>query len=351
VSTAPTNPTSATQPASHPAPLLRYAPPETAKARRQPIIVIICGLVSTALTLLALHFVQEHVNTDIMSFSIRFIPFGALIVGLLAALGYSIAAYVLNVRVQGWLIWTILILLGWSYFAAHYVEFAAQGPLVEKATNKQLGFWRYYHLTTIHMTREKNSSRYGPRDPNPTIEEVGDTGYLYRGLGIAGFILGGIGVPLVQRKIPYCPLCQRYMKTKTLLKLPATAKLASFKLGKHKLDTPEHKAAFEHAMNVLQHATTALRTGDIAGLRTDISAHQARVPGKVPVFGVMRLVYCQQCFQGTYTTELVNNGNYQTGLAQQLAKGDLDPSIVQPVVDGSLPLPPPISAETSSMTA
>jgi len=130
VSTAPTNPTSATQPASHPAPLLRYAPPETAKARRQPIIVIICGLVSTALTLLALHFVQEHVNTDIMSFSIRFIPFGALIVGLLAALGYSIAAYVLNVRVQGWLIWTILILLGWSYFAAHYVEFAAQAARI-----------------------------------------------------------------------------------------------------------------------------------------------------------------------------------------------------------------------------
>src|SRR4051812_14166535 len=168
------------RPAEPTATQLKYAPPAT--ARRAPTYVVIAGLLTTALTLLGLHFLQEHVETDVMSFTVKYvIPLGALGVGFVAGLGYAMAAYFMNVRVHGWLIWTIVLFQVWAYFAAHFIEFKAQGPLVHPDTGAPVSFVEYYHYNTTHMVWIKNPT--GARSSGGSREELGTTGYFYRGLG------------------------------------------------------------------------------------------------------------------------------------------------------------------------
>jgi hypothetical protein len=234
--------------------------------------------------------------------------------------------------VHGWLIWTIVLFQVWAYFAAHFIEFKAEGPLFRRDTGQQVGFFEYYHYNTTHMVRIKNSTRGG--SANGAREELGKTGYFYRGLGILGFVLGGVIVPLVQRALPYCPLCQRYMKTKALLQMPAAGKLAAMRVsGKFNLDTSEHQEQLTKALAVLKQASEALTGGRADELRECIRQNHAKTPGRVPVYAELALVYCRQCWQGTYTAAIKNNNNYQTALAQTLASGNVEPAIVQAVID------------------
>ena len=315
---------------------LPYAPPNP--DRRLPVLVLLAGFVSTAITLTALHFVQEHVEIDIMSFTVKLIfPLGALFVGFLAGLGFGIAAYVLNVRVRGWLIGVILLMQIWSYFAANYIEFRAQGPLVSVATGKRIGFFEYYHLVTVHMTKERDTVGSRNNGSEPAVEELGTSAYFYRVLGILGFSLAGIIIPAVQRKLPYCPLCQQYMKSKNLLKLPATAKQPGVRLrSKFSLDTPEHKEQLEHAINTLKRTTELLLAGDINAMRGEIQANNAKIPSRVPLFASLDLTYCRTCYQGKYAASLKNNGNYQSSLAGIIAQGDVPPAYLLPAVDPSV---------------
>jgi len=315
--------------------LLPYAP--RPRAARTPVYVILWGLFSTAVALTALHFIQQHVEADIMSFTVRLIfPVGAMAVGFAAGLGYGIAAYLMHVRVRGGLIWLIVLLLVWAYFAGRFIEFKAMGPLFEKSTGRQVGFIRFYHLSTIYMTSMSSGpATFGARKG----EELGYFGYFYRGLGILGFVLGGIIISLVQRTLPYCPLCQRYMKSTNLLTIPATGKLKAVRLkSSFKLDEPEHQAALERAMAAMKEMTGAISSGDAARVRELMATSKQKVPARVPLYAAVDLQYCRQCFQGTFSASFKNNNNYQTPLAGEVVKGDVAAEVVRPVVDPRAPV-------------
>lgn len=303
---------------------LNYAPPARVR-QNTPLWVVACGLASTALTLIALHFVQKHSEYDIMSFTLKFVfPVGAFIVGLLAGIGYFVGSLVFGTRVRGWVIWLIVMLLVASYFAAQYIEFAAEGPFVHADTGAPVGFVEYYHLNTISMTKEEKQG-------NKTEKvELGNAGYWYRGLGILGFVLGGIVPTLTLRSRPYCDLCQRYMSTRQLMSIPASANLKALRVSnKFSLDTPEHREKLDHAAKVLDEFREAIKTGDVAVCRVLLDQNKEKVKSRMPLTATLHLQHCRQCSQGTVIGAFKPGDNVQIDIAGEVYREMLPPEIVQ----------------------
>jgi hypothetical protein len=328
---------------------LNYAP--QAKVRQNtPLLVLGCGVLSSIAALVALHFLQDHVEADIMSFTVRLIiPVGASIVGLVAGIGYFLGSLFFGVRVHGWLVWVMVALLVTTYFGAQYIEFLGEGPLINIQTKKRVGFWEYYHVTTIMMTQLPDSSSSRNTQPQGEPEPLGNLGYFYRVLGILGFALGGVIPTLCLRARPYCDLCQRYMKDKTLLNIPAAAPLKAFRMKRSfSFNTPENQEKLQTGVNTLMELGNAMRIGDRTNFDRILGENRKGKKGRVPLFAKMRLQHCVQCHQGTMIAELKAGENIQTDLARQLFSDPLAPETVQALIGQPIPQATPAPAPAAT---
>jgi hypothetical protein len=81
---------------------------------------------------------------------------------------------------------------------------------------RRMGFWEYFHFKAVNWTWKKEHSN--DKEPEP----VGAGGYFFVLLGIVGFSLSGLIAPAILAKVPYCDLCERYMRMRLLAVWPAS---------------------------------------------------------------------------------------------------------------------------------
>src|SRR5207245_465181 len=78
----------------------------------------------------------------------RWVPVGAIVIGVIASSGYALGAWWSGVRVRGGLLLTILLLQLIAYFAAQYTEFSSLN-LRYPDTGADIEFGSYFHHTTL----------------------------------------------------------------------------------------------------------------------------------------------------------------------------------------------------------
>src|SRR3989442_15651040 len=89
--------------------------------------VIQTGLITTGLALFGVYVLANRINDmHVMTlYYFRWVPVGAIVIGVIASSGYALGAWWSGVRVRGGLLLTILLLQLIAYFAAQYTEFSS----------------------------------------------------------------------------------------------------------------------------------------------------------------------------------------------------------------------------------
>jgi hypothetical protein len=248
---------------------------------------------------------QEPAEPIVRRRPLHVIPAGALLVGLLASSGYALAAWFSGRRISGGLLLTIICLQVLAYFAAQYIAFLDRGPVRSPTGSGQMGFFEYFDLTTKAFAWKKTSG-------NGVAEPLGKLGYLLRFGEILGFSLGALILPLALWGVPYCELCERYMKTRQLAVLPA-----------------ETAAAEE--------VTRLAGAKDIDGFANCVQGHQAnsKANNKLPRRISVTLIHCPQCSGGRLKL-MREEGSGQQARATLVSVLPLAPEFVRDVVAARL---------------
>ncbi len=270
------------------------APPPIAPSRsmsRLPVLGL--GLATTAAALFGVWSINQATDSfNIMGFYYFYIfPAGALIVGMVAGCGYGIGSWWTGVRISRGLLWTVVLLQFVAYFAAQYIEYLY---LIEKFS-EEIGFFEFFDVITQSFTFKEDDGGGG--------SPMGAWGYAFRLLEIGGFVLGGLAAPLILRSKSYCEQCQVYMRSKTLVLLPAGAEVKKIK----RKDTEgraayekENEEAFEAGMSLLeqlrQHGEAG-RADEFAKIIEDHSSHSKAI-NKLTTRVAVSLDACRICHQG-----------------------------------------------------
>ena len=256
--------------------------------------VLYAGLATSALALFGVFLLAKYTDEYIMGLYVNYVlPAGAMLVGVVAASGYGVVSWLTGVKITRSLLAVVLALQLCTYFLAQYIEF--ESLHLAHADGTPVGFIE-------HFDAAARGFAWKDRDGKPG-EALGAWGYLFRGLEILGFGFGGLLVPILLSKAPYCQQCQMYMRRRKLALVPASVPLRKIK----KTDAAA-LAAYEHSQ---QEAATQgrarldqlchLATGaDSAGF---CDAIKELVPGKkqaakLPSRLSVDLVCCRYCWSG-----------------------------------------------------
>jgi hypothetical protein len=257
-------------------------------------VVLGAGLATTALVLFGVH-VLNQVTDDfqVMGFYVEYvIPLGALIVGLLAAVGYGAASWLAGVRMSKWLIWAVVLLQVGAYFAAQYIEFRSLDLVYENG--EPVGFLEYFD----HVTRQ-----FAWVEDGKAGEPFGMWGYAMRALEIGGFAFGGLIVPLILLGRPYCEACSAYYRRKRLALLPAG--VAPKKIRKRDAEArKEYEASDERAreqgLAALQQLFAEVAQGNAEGGKALLAEHEGnqKAIGKLTGRISLDAYWCRRCDGG-----------------------------------------------------
>ena len=89
--------------------------PRGAREERSHSLVLLSGLISTALALLAVYILDTKTEDfHVMGWYANYvIPIGAILVGVVASSGYGLASWLSGVKITRSLLWTVLVLNLW----------------------------------------------------------------------------------------------------------------------------------------------------------------------------------------------------------------------------------------------
>ncbi len=269
-------------------------------------LVIVCGVATSLAALLGVFLLNVLADANIMGLYASYvIPAGALLVGLAASSGYALAAWFSGRRISGGLLLAIVSLQVAAYVAAQYVEFLASGPALSADGARELTFTEYFDLTT-------RSFAWKDRTGGGAGRPLGGLGYLLRAAEVLGFALGATLLPLALRGVPYCELCERYMKTRQLAVVPAEAAEAD-------------------------ELTRLAGASDLDGFCAAVTRHQAnkKANGKLPRRVRAELVRCVQC-SGGHLRMTLEQGLGQNAKSAVVAQVPLHPEFIRQVVAARL---------------
>jgi len=235
---------------------------------------------ATTLVAFALVFALAKSGTNIMGWYANWIlPAGAILVGVIAASGYAIATWFTGLKMTTRFAWSVVGQLVLSYFIAQYESFQLHVP-----TGSDMGFWEWFDLSTRAFSF---SSRNGqPGDP------MGAAGYIFRVLEVAGFVGGGVIVPLGMGTKPYCDACRVYKRTSPIALIPGGMQPPEM------IDGPYGDRGQSWMLEIYK----AAHDGDRKAMERLIDDHgslaRKRETTKHDVFIRMTLTRCPRCAQG-----------------------------------------------------
>ncbi|HLK91418.1 MAG TPA: hypothetical protein VKZ18_16085 [Polyangia bacterium] len=272
------------------------------------LLVLGAGIATTALALFGVWWLDNNTTDfNVMGWYADYVlPAGALLVGMVAGSGYGVASYLTGLRIRRGLLLAVLALQLSGYAPAQYLEFRSltrEGPLVD-ADGQALGFARYYQARATSFAWEDHGKRGEP---------LGNLGYLFVGLGVVGFALGGMLAPALLMKMPYCERCSLYMKTRALALVPASARrrrVSKKDAAGQAAYAEEQKRAAANATALLEQVSGLAARGDALGVKTALAAYpprgaEARRVGGFPARLSIRLARCRQCSSGHLQPQMI----------------------------------------------
>ena len=294
-------------------------------------LVLLAGLATTALALLAVYVVDlKTEDFHIMGWYANYVlPVGAVLVGVVASSGYGLSSWLTGIKITRHLLWVVVAFQLAAYFTAQYIEF--KNLRLVHRSGQPVGFVEYYDFAA-------RSFAWKQRDGKPG-RPMGAWGYAFRSLEILGFVGGGLIVPVLLRKAPYCQICRRYMRTRNLGLLPASVPARKVK----KADTAgqaayqaEQTQALEGGRRVLETLQQLAVAGQSEDFRKALAALEAQKKAtlKLPVRLSLHLVHCRRCASGSLLVNLVT-GQGQEIKQTEFARSDLPPEFVQTLRDQS----------------
>lgn len=303
--------------------------PTSVREERSRLPVVISGLITTSLALLGVYLLDVNASDfHIMGWYADYVlPVGAVIVGVVASSGYGLASWFSGVKITRSLLWIVLLLQVGAYFAAQYIEFRNL-HLVHRSSGEAVGFFEYYDAVARSFAWKQENGTEG--------EPLGVWGYFFRGLEVVGFVAGGLIVPLVLRKAPYCADCQLYMKTRQLALVPASVPAKKVKksdlAAKEAYDASQQQAfdAGKQTIAGIQQLATANNTAEFQRKIEELKPGKksaAKLPGRFS----MQLVHCKRCFAGRITSNLLVGQGKQLKKTE-FARTDLHQEFVRSVV-------------------
>lgn len=291
--------------------------------------VLLFGLATTALALLGVYVLDRTADDfHIMGWYANYIlPIGAFIVGLVASSGYGLGSWLSGIKITRSLLWTVLLLQVFAYFAARYIEFRGM-HLVHVSDDSPVGFFEYYDMTARSFAWQQKDGTVG--------EPLGIWGYAFRALEMVGFVGGSLLVPVLLRKAPYCQSCQRYMRTRQLVWFPGSAparKVKKSDAAAMAAYQAENEKALENGKNTwetLRQMGVAAKSAEfrnkLAELQTGNNAAQ-----KLPRRFSLKLVHCKRCQSGWLHAHLLS-GQGRDIKQTEVGRADVSPEFVRPVL-------------------
>ena len=236
-------------------------------------LLIVGGGIVTTIATMVLAFVLLQRFQFITWIAWAVVPVGALCLGALSAMGFLWAAKQLQRRMSILATLFMVAILGCGYFGHYYLLYHDGWAKNESGEYQRLreltDFASFYRWEMSHRVY----TRYGivPKDAQP----VGKRGYLFAGLELAGFLLGGVLVMYYLSQLPYCDRCSRFYDRKAF-GLPADEKL-------------------------VERLEAALKSRDEASILATIPQWQIRAPRtgwiKAEAGFLISVRYCRQCRQ------------------------------------------------------
>ncbi len=169
--------------------------------------VIQTGLITSGLALFGVYVLATRINDlHLMGMYLwGWVPFGPMLVGLIAGSGYILASWWFGVRVGPGLILAIMLVQSGIFLACHYADFETR-DLVYRDTGQPVGFGAYFD----RMTRRLGESETDPIDP-PAWR-----GYAIRFAEAMSFAAGGLLSALTLVGRPKCGLCGGLVRSRAL---------------------------------------------------------------------------------------------------------------------------------------
>jgi hypothetical protein len=282
-----------------------------AAARTAPL-VLVAGLASTALALGGVWAVSRFGGENVMGWYADYVlPAGAVLVGLVASSGFGAASWKTGTKVTGPLLLGVAAILVGGYWAAQYIEFRMLFPTgAVKADGSAAGFFDFYDAVT---------RSFAWVDHGKPGTALGAWGYALRLGDVVGFSGGGLALPIVMRKMPYCQACGLYMRSPVVAVLPAGIEprnVSKKKVEELAARQAAANAAYARAQAGLARLFEAGSRGDAdafaAAAAEECPRSQKRATGKLTARIQVKIVHCPRCAAG----EL--KASHMTGRGKQL---------------------------------
>jgi hypothetical protein len=295
------------------------------------LLVLAAGLATTGLALLGVYLLDTRTDDfHVMGWYANYVlPVGALLVGLVAASGYGLGSWFSGIKITRRLLWLVLILQLAAYFAAQYIEF--KNLMLVHQNGEPVGFFEYYDFVARSFAWKKSNGESG--DP------LGVWGYFFRGLEILGFLLGGLIVPLILRKAPYCQACQRYMRTRQLALVPASVpakKVKKADVAGLAAQEAEQQQAFEggqRTIESLQQLAAGNKSHDFLKILADLRPLRKKT-ASLPARFNLELIHCRRCHVGSLVAQLFL-GQGQHIKHSEFGRTSLHPEFVRALAEDS----------------
>ena len=294
-------------------------------------LVLAAGLLSTGLALAGVWALSRFAGENVMGWYADYVlPAGAVLVGLLASSGFGVGSWTTGTKVTGLLLVGVAIILVGGYWAAQYLEFRLLFPDGAVARDgSTVGFLDFYDA----MTR-----RFAWVEHGKTGSPLGAWGYALRVGEVVGFSGGGLAIPILLRKLPYCRACGVYMRSPTVALLPAG--IAPKRVGKKKVQElaereAQAQAAYQRAQAGLARLFDAGKKGDAAVFGVAVAEEgplsSKRATGKLNARVLVKVVHCARCASGELRASVMTGqGNQvkETPLAAQPLERGVAPRLL-----------------------
>ena len=212
-------------------------------------ITTLCGIGSSVLTAALLSFVELHWGHALYSFTAWFvIPIGAVGAGMVAAAGYLIGARLAHHRPSVKLLGLIVTTSAAMFFLIQWMDYTFMSVDGQPIQNG-LSFGDFLGYTVAHT-----SLRFGMRGhfTGPGVE-IGTAGYLFAGVQVIGFVIGGLAIYGFISAMTYCDECGLYLNSKgTQTRYFSTAE--EMKAATANIQDEMHSRRLQHS--VLIHGAT-----------------------------------------------------------------------------------------------
>jgi len=168
--------------------------------------VAACGLITSALTAIAVLLIEKLVGLNIFTFMLWLVvPAGAALTGFVAASGYYFGTLYFHTRPGILLFVQMVLIAGFTQWLIYYAEYLT---LILDDGRRVSDFVSFANYLDVRLTQAEYRIGRGSSSSGP----IGQLGYWVALLQFVGFLLGGVVCFIILRQKPVCDTCQKYYR-------------------------------------------------------------------------------------------------------------------------------------------